>query len=120
MRTVSVAKTAVAHSLPGERSSVAASRLKRPVSLLRGWAGKCSRSPSVASTRDWLVTRIVEYGPCATAMGVEAVRDERVRPWSHARELGCPSTPGKGYGIAAGEKKGGKRSRQMKPRVSPI
>ena len=36
VRTVSVAKTAVAHSLPGERSSVAASRLKRRVSLLRG------------------------------------------------------------------------------------
>ena len=28
---------------------------------------------------------------------------------SRARELGCPSTPGKGYGIAAGEKMGGKQ-----------
>ena len=43
VRTVSLAKAAVAHSLPGERSSVAASRLKRRVSLLRGWAGKCNR-----------------------------------------------------------------------------
>ena len=43
MRTVSVAKAAVAYSLPDERSSVAASRLCRWVSLLRGWAGKCNR-----------------------------------------------------------------------------
>jgi len=43
VRTVSVAKTAVSHSRPEERSSVAASRLKRRVSLLRGWAGKCNR-----------------------------------------------------------------------------
>ena len=41
--TVCVVKTAVAHSRPEERSTVAASRLKRRVSLLRGWAGKCNR-----------------------------------------------------------------------------
>ena len=43
VRTVSVAKTAVAYSRPEERSNVAASRLCRRVRLLRGSAGKYDR-----------------------------------------------------------------------------
>ena len=60
------------------------------------------------------------YGPCETAMGVGAVRDELIRLWSRARALGCLSAAGKGVTHAAGEKKCGKWSRLMKPRVSPI
>ena len=48
-----------------------------------------------------LMMYIVGTGLRAVGMGVGAVTDARIRPWSRARVLGCPLAWGKGFRHAA-------------------
>ena len=58
--------------------------------------------------------------PRVVAMGVGTIRYACGGSHGRAHALGSRSAPGKGFGHAAGEKKGGKSSRLMEPRLSPI
>ena len=58
--------------------------------------------------------------PCVIAMGVGTIRHACGGSYGRAYALVSRSALGKGVRHAAGEKKGGKSSRLMEPRLSPI
>ena len=58
--------------------------------------------------------------PCVVAMGVGTIRHACGGSYGRAYALASRSALGKGFGHAAGEKKGGRTSRLMEPRLSPI
>ena len=74
----------------------------------------------MTSAGDQLTMDAVGTIPCVVAMGVGTIRYACGGSHGRAHALVSRSALGKGFGHAAGEKKGGKSSRLMEPRLSPI
>ena len=74
----------------------------------------------MTSAGDRLTRYTVGTIPCVIAMGVGTIRHACGGSYGRAYALVSRSALGKGFGHAAGEKKGGKSSRLMEPRLSPI
>ena len=74
----------------------------------------------MTSAGDRLTVYTVGTIPCVVVMGVGTIRYACGGSHGRAYALGSRSAPGEGVRHAAGEKKGGKSSRLMEPRLSPI
>ena len=74
----------------------------------------------MTSAGDRLTMYTVGTIPCVVVMGVGTIRYACGGSHGRAHALGSRSAPGEGVRHAAGEKKGGKTSRLMEPRLSPI
>ena len=74
----------------------------------------------MTSAGDRLTMYTVDTIPFVVARSVGTIRHACGDSHGRAHALGSRSAPGRGVRHAAGEKKGGKTSRLMEPRLSPI